>query len=321
VSSGPRLPRGGLRDATTGEGRAVSSGPRLPRGGLRDAAASRRPAGRALRGRRARLDPGHQPGLPRRARARGTGTRGAGRRRRIVHGHALSRLRPARCGRPRSPALPPDRPRRERAPARAPASLRRALPAPTSSSSSPPPHRSSARSCSTCSSERSAPSSPRCGRTSTTHRPSRPRGLERSGSAPAGRRRPSRPACPSAPQDDRRAARASARKVATDGVGSQRPECGLNAHAVLLCGPLTFNTRQPAPRTAARPSRSAQPPKKPSAEKARLTRRSPSRTCTDGEVHRCARSRASRARDRCAAAQLAVAPLLRSACRAPAAGV
>src|SRR5712691_7346367 len=35
-------------------------------------------------------------------------------------------------------------------------------------------------------------------------------------------------------------------------------ECGLDAHAVPLCGRLSFITRQPASRTAARPSRTAQ---------------------------------------------------------------
>jgi hypothetical protein len=49
-------------------------------------------------------------------------------------------------------------------------------------------------------------------------------------------------------------------------------ECGLDAHVVLLCGPLSFSTQQPVPRSAARPSRSAQPPQESSAAKAPLTR-------------------------------------------------
>ena len=44
-------------------------------------------------------------------------------------------------------------------------------------------------------------------------------------------------------------------------------ECGLDAQAVLLRGPLSFITRQPATRTAARPAHSAQPPKNPQARK------------------------------------------------------
>jgi len=50
-------------------------------------------------------------------------------------------------------------------------------------------------------------------------------------------------------------------------------ECGPDAHAV--CGRLSFNTRQPATRTAARPKRSAQAPNETSAANPLLTRPNP----------------------------------------------
>jgi hypothetical protein len=49
-------------------------------------------------------------------------------------------------------------------------------------------------------------------------------------------------------------------------------ECGLDAHALLPCRPLSFITQQPSSRTAARPSRSAQPPNETSAANRLLTR-------------------------------------------------